>query len=848
MPRRPPDRDRRPIRPHSRRPRVEALDVRLLLAAPAALDPPAVAPHARVVGGVLEVEGTPGADLLRVLPTDRAGVFRVLANGEELGAFGPVSWIDVSAGAGNDSILIGHRITHPARINAGAGDDRLRGGSGPNALLGGPGCDTLVLRPDRDTFDGGPGRTRLARLRNLGVVQVGASASGAGLRRLARSHRLAGLRFAGPSVVGAADLRDAGTVELLKSSYAGGHTVAVARATEADANALARLLGDPRPVNLPEGVGRADLVAFRRAAPGGPPAFEVSVMLPVARKAPAPAAATGLRMGDRRYLGRVFSPVLRIPGRSFLGDTSDDLTKLAAAYISTLNYSDPSSGQSQLFTTVYSARSFTQQADYYYVSQEVQTTSFSGYMGQVATGGHIRDTGNPPRFGVKGFPLAVQPSPMENPQTISYTTSVSENFGATVGWNEDSGFNATIGGGVSLEDSQTFTVPPLQILYIPRLNTGATNWIFESNAGALDQLTVNNSWIWRVDFNLYLDGQTILPFDAYADVGGANAPADYSACDEASAPLPFGDVFQLQNPVVTSVSAATVSPGTKFTITGTAFYPSLVESVLLDGQVLDPSSYTVVSDTQIEVVAPNAPGNALPVVVKTTQGLSNANVAINIAGSTGTVSVQAQPVSAVAGQSFSGVTVATVTDSNPNAGASGFAATINWGDESSTPGMVTSTGVGTFAVSGSHSYASAGTYTFSVAVTDPSGTKGSASGTATVTPPSTAGGVQNFVAQPISAVAGRAFTNVVAATFTDTDFGVVPSDFTAAIDWGDGILTPVTTVVASSGGFTVLGTHTYSTAGRYTFRIQVTDNQGRKSLASGIANVASSRVRQNSLA
>ena len=65
-------------------------------------------------------------------------------------------------------------------------------------------------------------------------------------------------------------------------------------------------------------------------------------------------------------------------------------------------------------------------------------------------------------------------------------------------------------------------------------------------------------------------------------------------------------------------------------IAGTGMYPSLVKSVLIDGSPLDPSQYTTVSDTAINVVAPRVSGEFLPVVVQTSQGNSNDTVTIEI--------------------------------------------------------------------------------------------------------------------------------------------------------------------------------------------------------------------------
>jgi hypothetical protein len=100
------------------------------------------------------------------------------------------------------------------------------------------------------------------------------------------------------------------------------------------------------------------------------------------------------------------------------------------------------------------------------------------------------------------------------------------------------------------------------------------------------------------------------------------------------------------------------------------------------------------------------------------------------------------------------------------------------------------------------------------------------------------GAPQDLVAQPVDAVAGQSFTNVEMATLTDPDSGAGPSDFDAGIDWGDGITTLNTTVIADGQGrFDVLGTHTYVDAGTYTFRVQVTDSNGAVANAAGTTTV-----------
>jgi hypothetical protein len=71
------------------------------------------------------------------------------------------------------------------------------------------------------------------------------------------------------------------------------------------------------------------------------------------------------------------------------------------------------------------------------------------------------------------------------------------------------------------------------------------------------------------------------------------------------------------------------------------------------------------------------------------------------------LSVTAQKISATVGQQFSGV-VATFTSADSKATADTFAATIHWGDGTTTQGTITADPKGGFDVSGTHTYSSAG--------------------------------------------------------------------------------------------------------------------------------------------
>ena len=89
-------------------------------------------------------------------------------------------------------------------------------------------------------------------------------------------------------------------------------------------------------------------------------------------------------------------------------------------------------------------------------------------------------------------------------------------------------------------------------------------------------------------------------------------------------------------------------------------------------------------------------------------------------------------ISGTEGSTIGTIPVATFTDANPNATASDFSATINWGDGTTTTGAVVAQNGGGFAVDGAHTYSDEGKYTVSTTIKDVGGSTASASGTASV--------------------------------------------------------------------------------------------------------------------
>jgi hypothetical protein len=173
------------------------------------------------------------------------------------------------------------------------------------------------------------------------------------------------------------------------------------------------------------------------------------------------------------------------------------------------------------------------------------------------------------------------------------------------------------------------------------------------------------------------------------------------------------------------------------------------------------------------------------------------------------------------GAVFSGA-VATFADPGSNDPASEYTAQIDWGDGTTTTGIVTGGG-GSYSVSGTHAYAEDGAYTTRVTFTE-----------TTAAPPysATVVGAANVAEAAITPTGltiapteGAPFFSVV-ATFADLGSPDPASNFTASIDWGDGATT-TGTVAGAAGAYTVTGSHTYTEEGVFTTRVSFTDSRGR---------------------
>jgi uncharacterized protein (TIGR03118 family) len=177
--------------------------------------------------------------------------------------------------------------------------------------------------------------------------------------------------------------------------------------------------------------------------------------------------------------------------------------------------------------------------------------------------------------------------------------------------------------------------------------------------------------------------------------------------------------------------------------------------------------------------------------------------------------------------------LATFTDANPLAPLADFTARVDWGD--GTPqiaGLIRQSGLPaepTWVVAADHTYAASGDFQITVFITDVGGSTSVALSEAIVRDGKIAAAAPNLAAPE-----GQAFAGQV-AQFVDANPAEVAANFTAVINWGDGIITPGV-VAAAGAGFSVSGTHTYE-EGIFRYLVTVTDENGNSASSSATFTV-----------
>jgi hypothetical protein len=284
----------------------------------------------------------------------------------------------------------------------------------------------------------------------------------------------------------------------------------------------------------------------------------------------------------------------------------------------------------QVDNYIYSARSFFNQEDLYYVAQELQyipgdctTRLYIPMQGIVSN--HVV----PPLM-----PSVTQASPGSTQETTTVTSGVSFGLGGQAGYASGKAlFN--VAPSLTFSHSKSTTVPPVEVQNLTV--SGVPQWVFFTDQTKENENNhYTTAWIWTVKLDDYSSDNQTFDFSTGSKMTSpCSGPVEgftlglYSSVHQ---PFPTKTV---EAPVVTSLTGSPVTAGQQFQIIGTAFYPSLVQNVLLGGNAVPSANISTTSDTVITVTAPNDSSQfpfdrPLAVAVRTSAGTSNADQTVTI--------------------------------------------------------------------------------------------------------------------------------------------------------------------------------------------------------------------------
>jgi hypothetical protein len=196
------------------------------------------------------------------------------------------------------------------------------------------------------------------------------------------------------------------------------------------------------------------------------------------------------------------------------------------------------------------------------------------------------------------------------------------------------------------------------------------------------------------------------------------------------------------------------------------------------------------------------------------------------------LAVIAATLNPVAGVAFT-ATIGTLHDDNPLADAASHSVTIDWGDGNTSAATISASGIGSFTLAGTHTYAAAGTRNIVISANDGHGASASGTGAAKVSATATAIAATGT---PVVAAANTPFTAAV-AHFSDANIAAATGDFRASIDWGDGTVSAGVIGATTGGGFDVTGSHVYSIAETLPVVVRISSVGGASARADTTATV-----------
>lgn len=209
-------------------------------------------------------------------------------------------------------------------------------------------------------------------------------------------------------------------------------------------------------------------------------------------------------------------------------------------------------------------------------------------------------------------------------------------------------------------------------------------------------------------------------------------------------------------------------------------------------------------------------------------------IAISVAVGDKQIDATAQPVTGAPGIPLTGTLLATYIDGDPAAVPADFTAKVIWGDgtygslpDSTSSGDarfsctitrdLSSPFPGAFLIKAteSHIYHNPGIYPVTIEMEAAKGQRATLRTVAVIN-----AGTVHALGKTVS-VKGKAVTDGLLATFTDTAFTSVAS-YTARVHWGDGQYSAGTVKRSPKGELQVTGTHTFPTPGEYAVVVELT--------------------------
>lgn len=456
-------------------------------------------------------------------------------------------------------------------------------------------------------------------------------------------------------IVGAKDLADPEIAAFVRKVYQSGLTTGVVTPAPDDAEDLRAAAGRDFPVSLDQSNSGAPLVAIREdnaQACCERHVFKTNILS--SRDLAQYGNRTGNRRADERelkWLKEVFREVSRSPVSQTSPErliatpqaTTDDITQLANSTVTNQIQTNSWGSELQVTNSIYTARSFLQYLDYYFVSQWITAYNPKSSANQ-SNITYLLDRVSSSiinRLNAETTPggYVVQFDPGTTLTATTYKNSVDQRVSTEIGWKK--GFIATVSYSATITNSTTTTVPQTVIDYTGDIGEHSTRWSYSTNGEKTSKETTYQypeDWIWSVPLDDLSPGQEWQTFSTeissqskYQDEYNDHYIfSDNSFTLNSTFPMPFQGK-RLEAPVVQSVDAASAKAGDKIRVEGINFYQ--ISSIMIGGNPVPESNYQVVAeDNVLELIVPadQPKGAGQSVVISTGIGISNTDVTITI--------------------------------------------------------------------------------------------------------------------------------------------------------------------------------------------------------------------------